>query len=80
MFFSFPEDAHWDAERQAVEFGVEIGEHRGVVRARSACFNAYCRSGPLPSGASNHECIRRDLVRSSAASRPSPEQLRQEIR
>ena len=25
MFFSFPEDAHWNAERQAVEFGVEIG-------------------------------------------------------
>jgi hypothetical protein len=25
MFFSFPEDAHWNAEGQAVEFGVEIG-------------------------------------------------------
>jgi hypothetical protein len=23
---SIPEDARWDAERQAVEFGVEIGE------------------------------------------------------
>ena len=22
MFFTFPEDAHWNAERQAVEFGV----------------------------------------------------------
>ncbi len=30
MFFTFPEDARWNAERQAVEFGVEIGEHRGV--------------------------------------------------
>jgi hypothetical protein len=27
-----PEDARWNAERQAVEFGVEIGEYRGVVR------------------------------------------------
>jgi hypothetical protein len=26
MFFTFPEDARWNAERQAVEFGVEIGE------------------------------------------------------
>jgi len=32
MFFTFPEDAHWNAERQAVEFGVEIGEYRGVVQ------------------------------------------------
>jgi hypothetical protein len=23
---SFPEDARWNAERQAVEFGVQIGE------------------------------------------------------
>jgi len=29
MFFTVPEDAHWNAERQAVEFGVEIGEYRG---------------------------------------------------
>ena len=32
MFFTFPEDARWNAEHQAVEFGVEIGEYRGVVR------------------------------------------------
>ena len=30
--FTFPEDAPWNAERRAVEFGVEIGEYRGVVR------------------------------------------------
>jgi hypothetical protein len=39
MFFTFPEDARWSAERQAVEFGVVIGEYEG-------------RSGPLPSGVS----------------------------
>ena len=32
MFFTFPEDARWNAERRAVEFGVEIGEYSGVVR------------------------------------------------
>ena len=32
MFFTFPEDSRWNAERQAVEFGVEIGEYHGVVR------------------------------------------------
>ena len=32
MFFTFPVIARWNAERSAVEFGVEIGEYRGVVR------------------------------------------------
>ena len=32
MFFTFPGDAHWNADRQAVEFGVEIGEYCGMVR------------------------------------------------
>ena len=27
MFVTFPEDARWNAERQAVEFAVEIGEY-----------------------------------------------------
>ena len=38
MFFIFPEDAHWNADRQAVEFGVEIGEYRGVVRVPRRMF------------------------------------------
>ena len=31
MFFTFPEDAHWNADQQAIEFGVEIGEYRGIA-------------------------------------------------
>ena len=38
MFFTFPEDARWNDERQAVEFGVEIGEYRGVVRVPRRVF------------------------------------------
>ena len=34
MFFTFPEDARGDAERQVVE----IGEHRGVVRVPRRVF------------------------------------------
>jgi hypothetical protein len=30
MFFAFPEDARGDAERQAVEFGVETRAVRGL--------------------------------------------------
>jgi hypothetical protein len=46
MFFTFPENARWNAERQAVEFGVEIGEYRGVVRVRRGGSNGFSRSGP----------------------------------
>jgi hypothetical protein len=38
MFFSFPEDARWNADRQAVEFGVGIGEYEGTVRVPRQVF------------------------------------------
>ncbi len=38
MFFTFPDDVRWNAERQAVEFGVEIGEYRGLVRVPRRVF------------------------------------------
>jgi hypothetical protein len=31
MFFSFPEAARWNNDRQAVEFGIGVGEYEGVV-------------------------------------------------
>ena len=48
MFFTFPEDARWDAERQAVEFGVEIGEYRGVVRVPRRVFQRPLPERPTP--------------------------------
>ena len=41
MFFSFPEDARWNAEREAVEFGVGIGEYEGVVRVPRNVFRRF---------------------------------------
>jgi hypothetical protein len=38
QFFTFPEPARWSAERQAVEFEVEIGEYRGLVRVPRRVF------------------------------------------
>jgi len=32
MFFRFPEDARWNADLQAVEFSVGVGEYEGLVR------------------------------------------------
>jgi len=48
MFFTFPENAHWNAERQAVEFGVEIGEYHGVVRVPRRVFQRLLPERPTP--------------------------------
>ena len=48
MFFIFPADARWNAERQAVEFGVAIGEYEGVVRVPQRLFQRLLRERPTP--------------------------------
>ena len=48
MFFIFPDDGRWNAERQAVEFGVEIGEYRGVVRVPRRVFQGLLSERPTP--------------------------------
>ena len=48
MFFAFPEDARWNPDRIAVEFGVEIGEYRGVVRIPRRVFQRLLPETPTP--------------------------------
>ena len=48
MFFAFPEDTHWNPDHQAVEFGVEIGEYRGVVRVPRRVFQRLLPQRPTP--------------------------------
>jgi hypothetical protein len=48
MFFTFPDDARWDTDRQAVEFSVEIGEYSGVVRVPRRVFQRLLRERPTP--------------------------------
>ena len=43
-----PEGARWNAERRAVEFGVEIGEYRGVVRVPRRVFQRLLPESPTP--------------------------------
>jgi hypothetical protein len=43
-----PEDARWNPERPAVEFGVEIGEYRGVVRVPRRVFQRLLPERPTP--------------------------------
>src|SRR4249920_833460 len=50
MFFTFPEDARWNAERQVVEFGVEIGEYQGVVRVPRRVFQRLLPERSTPEG------------------------------
>jgi hypothetical protein len=48
VFFTFPKDAHLNVERQAEEFGVEIGEYRGVVRVPRRVFQRLLPERPTP--------------------------------
>lgn len=48
MFLTFPEDARRNAERQAVEFGVEIGEYQGVVRIPRRTFQRLVAEQLIP--------------------------------
>src|SRR5437763_12882073 len=48
MFFSFPEDARWSPDRQAVEFGVGVGEYEGVVRVPRQVFRRFIDGAVTP--------------------------------
>ncbi|MBV9014794.1 MAG: DUF1488 family protein [Alphaproteobacteria bacterium] len=48
MFFTFPEDARWNANSQAVEFGVGIGEYEGVVRVPRQVFRRFIDDAVTP--------------------------------
>jgi hypothetical protein len=43
-----PEDARWNAELQAVEFGVGIGEYEGVVQLPRYVFQRLVPKRPTP--------------------------------
>src|SRR5215472_7595041 len=63
MIFTFPEDAHWNAERQAVEFGVEIGEYHGVVRVPRRVFQRLLPETPIPERCVEAYYLRRTPLR-----------------
>ena len=41
-------DPHWNTERQAGEFGVEIGEYRGIVTVPRRVFQRLLPERPTP--------------------------------
>jgi len=48
MLFRFPEDARWNSDRQAVEFGVGIGEYEGIVRVPRQVFRRFLDGAVTP--------------------------------
>ena len=46
--FSFPDDVRWNDGADAVEFGVGIGDYRGVVRVRRHVFQGLLAQRPTP--------------------------------
>jgi hypothetical protein len=66
MLFTLPEDARWNAERQAVEFGVEIGDYHRRVRLPRRLFQSLVPEQPSP-----ERCVEA-ITSSGPGSRPPP--------
>ena len=75
LFFTFPENAHWNAERQAVEFRVEIGEYRGVVRVPRRVFQRLLPERPTPERCVETYYLQRTRFESIAARKLRRRQL-----
>jgi hypothetical protein len=48
--FSFPDDARWNETERGVEFGIVIGEYRGVVRVPRQLFQRLLDGPVTPQG------------------------------
>ena len=48
MFFGFPPDARWNSDRNAVEFGIGVGEYEGTVRVSRRVFQILLPEAPTP--------------------------------
>ena len=75
MFFTFPEDARWNADQQAVEFGVEIGEYSGVVRVPRRVFQRILPDRPTPERCVEANYLQRSRFESIAARKLRRRQL-----
>lgn len=48
LFFEFPEDARWSADRDAVEFSVILRPYEGTVRIARRVFQHLLDQSPTP--------------------------------
>jgi hypothetical protein len=75
MFFIFLEDARWNAERQAVEFGIVIGEYEGVVRVPRRVFQSLLPERPTHEGCVEAYYLQRTRFESIAEQKVRRRQL-----
>jgi hypothetical protein len=47
-FFTFPGDARWAPDREAIEFSVVLGEYQGTVRIARRVFQRLLDQSPTP--------------------------------
>jgi hypothetical protein len=73
-----PEDARWNAERQAVEFGFEIREYRGVVRVPRRIFQRLLPERPTPERYVEAHYLQRTRFESTAERKLRRRQLTEE--
>ena len=52
MFFRFPPDARWNPDRNAVEFGIGVGDYESVVRVSRRVFQIL-----LPQASTPERCL-----------------------
>jgi hypothetical protein len=78
MFFTFPEDARWNAESQAVEFGVEVGEYHGVVRVPRRVFQRLLPERPTPERCVEAYYLQRTRFESIAEPKLRPARVRKD--
>src|ERR1700736_1959311 len=48
VFFTFPEDARWHADREVIEFSVILGPYEGTVRVSRRVFQRLLDQSPTP--------------------------------
>jgi hypothetical protein len=72
MFFTFPEDARWNPECEAVEFGVAIGEYEGIVRVPRQAFRRFIDGAVTP-----ERCVEAYYLHRTRLERIAERKLRQ---
>jgi len=72
---AFLEDLRGSAERQAVEFEVDIGEHHGVRRVPQVAFQRLLRETPTPSRSKEARYLQGTRFESIAERKPRPRLL-----
>jgi hypothetical protein len=71
VLFAFPDDARWNEALDSVEFGVELGEYRGIVRVQRRVIARLMGVAATPV-----QCLEAYYLRRTEFERATEEKLR----